>query len=370
MRKKIISGLVGAMMVLSLAGCGTKPDTDNNETVNYSDYIALCDYKNLEIEVAPLAEVTQQEIQREIDSCLNAYAETNQLTEGVVKVGDSINLDFSGLLDGIPFSNGTATDYTYTVGGAADGSKFIDDLDNQLVGLEIGKEYELPCTFPANYGNEELNGKDVIFVVTVNYVNEKILPEYNDDFVKMMTQNSDEVLNTTKELEASIREYLENDKKSTYENSVYAQMMKTIIDQSEIKGIPETELNETIDAIKANVQSEFDQIGNYLGFSDLEAYLKGYYGYTSMEAFEKEIADYSSEYMYEKMILSLVAQNEGFTATQEEIDAYIEENAAYYGYESAEQFRTMVGETIDSEVSNILINNKAAEAIIGYAKIK
>ncbi|MCM1466774.1 MAG: FKBP-type peptidyl-prolyl cis-trans isomerase [Alistipes sp.] len=370
MRRKIISGLVGVMMALSLAGCGGKTDTDKNAVVDYSDYITLCDYKNVEIEVTPLAEVTQEEIQREINSCLNAYAETNQITQGTVKNGDSINLDFSGLLDGVAFVGGTATDYSYTVGGAADGSKFIDDLDSQLVGLEIGKEYELPCKFPENYGNEELNGKDVIFVVTVNYVKETILPEYNDDFVKMMTENTDEVLNTTKELEDSIVEYLENDKKNTYENNVYGQMMITIIDQSEIKGVPENEFNETVETIKANVQAEFDQMGSYLGFSDLEGYLTGYYGYASMEAFEKEISDYSTEYMYEKMILSLVAQNEGITATQEEIDAYIEENAAYYGYESAEQFRTLVGETIDSEVEQIIVNNKAAEAIIGYAKIK
>lgn len=368
MRRKLISGLVGAMMILSLAGC-SKTENDKaqggNEAVNYADYITLCDYKNVEIEVSPLAEVTQEEIQREINSCLSAYAETNQITEGVVKDGDSINLDFSGLLDGIPFSNGTATDYSYTVGG-----RFIEDLDRQLVGLEIGKEYELPCTFPADFGTDELNGKDVIFVVTVNYVNERILPEYNDEFVKMMTEGTNEPLNTTAELEASIVEYLESDKLNTYNNNVYSQMMKTILDTSEIKGVPEAEYNEAVESIKANAQAEFEQLGPYMGYSSLEEYLTGYYGYTSMDAFEEEVAQYATEYMYEKMILSIVAENEGLTATQEEIDQYIEDNAAYYGYESAEQFRSMVGETIDSEVSDIIVNNKAAEAIIGYAKLK
>lgn len=371
MKKRLVSGLVGAMMVLSLAGCGkadNKPDGD--AAVNYSDYMTLCDYKNLEIEVSPLAEVTQEEIQKEIDDCLNAYAENKQVTEGTVRNGDEINLDFSGLLDGVAFANGTATDYSYTVGGRADGSKFIDDLDNQLVGLEIGKEYELPCTFPENYGNEELNGKQVVFVVTVNYINEKILPEYNDEFVKMMTKDSEQVLNTTKELEASIVEYLENAKKSTYENSVYVGMMNAIVEQSEIKGIPEAEFAQTIEMIKGNAQAEFEQMGAMLGYSDFESYLTGYYRYPSMEDFETEVTDYATEYMYEKMILSLVAQKEGITVTQEEIDAYIEDNAAYYGYESAEQFRTEIGETIDSDVSAILMNTKASEALIGYAKIK
>lgn len=372
MKKRIVSGLLGAMMALSLAGCGKTDNKQNGNVsaVNYSDYITLCDYKNLEIEVSPLEEVTQEEIQKEIDDCLNAYVENKQVTEGTVKKGDEINLDFSGLLDGVAFANGTATDYSYTVGGRADGSKFIDDLDNQLVGLEIGKEYELPCTFPANYGKEELNGKEVVFVVTVNYINEKILPEYNDEFVKMMTKDSDKVLNTTKELEDSIVEYLEETKKSTYENSIYVAMMNAIVEQSEIKGIPEEEFKETIDMIKGNAQAEFEQMGAMLGFSDFESYLTGYYRYSSMEAFETEVTNYATEYMYEKMILSLVAQNEGLTVAQEEIDAYIEDNAAYYGYESAEQFRTEIGETIDADVSEILMNTKASEAIIGYAKIK
>lgn len=366
MKRKLISGLLGVMTALSLAGCG---NTENGNTaagdVNYRDYITLCDYKNLEVEVSPLEEVTQEEIQDEIDACLSAYAETNQITEGTVKDGDTINLDFSGLLDGIAFSGGTATDYSYTVGGM-----FIEDLDRQLIGLEVGKEYELPCTFPESYDNEELKGKDVIFVVTVNYISEQILPEYNDEFVQMMTADSDEVLNTTAELEASIVEYLTDEKKNTYENNVYAAMMKAIIDQSEIKGVPEEEYNETVDMIRSNAESEFNMLGSYMGYSDFESYLTGYYGYASMDAFETEIADYATEYMYEKMILTLVAEDEGITAAQEEIDAYIEDNASYYGYESAEAFRTAVGETIDSEVSSILVNNKAADKIVEYAKVK
>lgn len=364
MREKIISGLLAVMMVLSLVGCGTaEQKKTETEDVNYRDYITLCDYKNLEIDVVPLEEVTQEEIQKQIDKCLSAYAEINQITEGVVSEGDSINLDFSGLLDGIAFSGGTATDYSYTLGGG-----FIEDLDRQLVGLEIGKEYELPCTFPESYGNEELKGKDVIFIVTVNYVNEQILPEYNDEFVQMITADTNEALNTTAELEESIAEYLESEKKSAYESNLYAEMMKAIIDQSEIKGVPESEYNETIDIIRSNAESEFDMLGSYLGYSDFESYLTGYYGYASMEAFETEIAEYATEYMYEKMILSLIAEDEGITVTQEEIDAYIEENAASYGYESAEAFREGVGETIDSEVSYILLNSKASEKLIGYVK--
>lgn len=364
MRRKLVSGFLGIMMSLSLIGCGTAEDKKTvTEDVNYRDYITLCDYKDLGIDVPVLEDVTQEEIQKQIDACLDSYAETNQVTEGVVKDGDSINLDFSGLLDGVAFSGGTATDYSYTVGG-----NFIEDLDRQLVGLEIGKEYELPCTFPADFGNEELNGKDVIFVVTVNYVNEKILPEYNDEFVKMMTADTDEVLNTTAELEASIVEYLETEKKNTYENKIYAAMMNAIVEQSEIKGIPEDEYKETIDMIRTNAENEFNMLGAYMGFSDFESYLTGYYGYASMDAFETDIAEYATEYMYEKMILSLIAEEEGITVTQEEIDAYIEENAASYGYESAEEFRTGVGETIDSEVSDILLNSKAAEKLIGYVK--
>lgn len=377
MKKRLVCGLMAVMMVMSLTACSKSGNTNNtdgaNDTVtatDYKEYMTLGDYKNIAVNADPSSlEVTQEEIQSEIDACLAAYAETKQVTTGTVKDGDTINMDFSGLLNGVAFSNGTATDYSYTVGG-----NFIEDLDRGLVGLEIGKEYEIPCTFPQNYGTEELNGKDVIFVVTVNYVEEYILPEYNDEFVKMMTtetaQTEEDILNTTAELEESIKEYLAEYKQEQYNTNVYGQMMISILDSAEIKGVPEAELNDTIAMIKENAEYEFSLYGPYYGIDNFETYLTSVCGYASMEAFETEVNEYATEYMYERMAICLIAENEGITVTQEEKDAFANDLLTQTEYKTVEELKEAYGETYDADVEYQLLYDKTMAAIIEMAKVK
>ena len=147
-----------------------EPVTQTTEVTDYSEYVTLGEYKNLDIEV-DAAVVTDEQIQNRKDQIVNYYntniLEGEHITEGTTADGDVINLDYSGLLDGTAFSGGTATSQKYTVGSG----QFIEDLDKQLAGLEVGKEYELKCTFPDDYSNNtDLAGKEVTFVVTVNWI--------------------------------------------------------------------------------------------------------------------------------------------------------------------------------------------------------
>lgn len=373
MKKVLVSGLLGAMMIMSLAACSKNNKTNEDKTAvltaaDYREYITLGDYKNIEVEADKTSlEVTDEDIQGEIDDCLLAYAETRKVTEGVVKDGDTINLDFSGLLDGVAFSGGTATDYSYTIGG-----NFIEDLDRGLIGLEIGKEYDIPCTFPDSYDKEDLKGKAVIFVVTVNYVEEKILPEYNDEFVKMMTSGSDDsqVMNTTAELEASIKEYLAESKLSAYKSKVYAQMMQNIIDNAEIKGVPESELNATVDMIRENAEYEFTLYGSYYGAESFEAYITGVAGYESMEAFESDIKDYATEYVYEKMAITIIADNEGITVSEDAINEYAENLVSQSMYETVDEFKEAYGETLFEDIRYELLYTAVYDALVDMAKVK
>lgn len=373
MKKKILCGLMGTMMVLSLVACG-KTDADKNDettavaltAADYKEYMTLCDYKNIEVEADKESlTVTQEEIQNEIDSYLSAYSEVNQIKEGTVNDGDTINLDFSGLLDGVAFANGTATDYTYTVGGT-----FIEDLDRQLVGLTVGQEYELPCRFPDSYDNDELKGKDVIFVVTVNYIEEEVIPEYNDEFVKKITGETEQPLNTTKEFEDSIIEYLQAEKQDNYDYDIYAQMMTYILDNSEIKSLPESEVNTTFERVKDNAEYEFNMYGQMYGFDTFESYITNLYSYESMEAFEEDAKSMAEEYVKEKMAINLIADAEGVDVTAEEILAYEEDLIASSSYESVDQLKEAYGDELESDVRFEILYNKIFDKLIGMAKIK
>ena len=91
------------------------------------------------------------------------YSTDTSLT---VKDGDTVNIDYVGSIDGVEFAGGN------TNGGGADltigSGTYIDDFEEQLIGSHPGDTVEVNVTFPENYGNEELNGKDALFVVEVN----------------------------------------------------------------------------------------------------------------------------------------------------------------------------------------------------------
>ena len=128
-----------------------------------------------------------------------------------------------------------------------------------------------------SYDNDELKGKDVIFVVTVNYIEEEVIPEYNDEFVKKITGETEQPLNTTKEFEDSIIEYLQAEKQDNYDYDIYAQMMTYILDNSEIKSLPESEVNTTFERVKDNAEYEFNMYGQMYGFDTFESYITNLY---------------------------------------------------------------------------------------------
>lgn len=92
-----------------------------------------------------------------------SYSTDSSLT---VEDGDTVNIDYVGSIDGVEFdggnTQGNGTDLTIGSG------RYIDDFEEQLSGAHPGDEVEVTVTFPDDYGNDELNGKEAVFDVTVN----------------------------------------------------------------------------------------------------------------------------------------------------------------------------------------------------------
>lgn len=91
-------------------------------------------------------------------------------TSLTVEDGDTVNIDYVGTVDGVEFSGGNTqgmgTDLTIGSGS------YIDDFEEQLIGHKVGETVTVEVTFPENYGNEDLNGKDAVFEVVINGIYE------------------------------------------------------------------------------------------------------------------------------------------------------------------------------------------------------
>ena len=127
--------------------------------------VALGEYKGLKVDKVS-AEVTDEEVDAEIEKERERNARTVDVTDRAVQDKDQITLDFEGFVDGTAFEGGKGEDYPLTIGSGA----FIPGFEDQLIGAEIGKETEVKVTFPEEYQAKELAGKEAVMLFSSDLV--------------------------------------------------------------------------------------------------------------------------------------------------------------------------------------------------------
>ena len=374
MKKKLLSIFLVMTMVLSITACG-KTKTENPTTAavltyqeqlaadqtNYAQYVTLGQYTGIEVTVdRSTLDVTDQAVQEYIDGVLTENATTSTVTTGTTKSGDVAILDYSGLLDGTAFSGGTATDSSYTIGSG----KFITELDQGLIGLEVGKQYDIPCTFPADYSSTDLAGKSVIFRVTVTSINVSTPPEYTDAFVQSVASSYKSTATTMAEFTAFSKQSLIDQAKTTFDNTKYSAIWTQISTNCAVSGYPEAEVQTLMDTIQNNVKSEFASNGSSYGITDYATYLSSVYGYATEQAFIDYAKGYAENYLKEKMTLTMIAQKENITVTDDQIAAMGAELATYYGYDSFQQIIDTYGSSINLEVGYSVLSDSVINFLL------
>jgi len=169
--------------------------TDNSEII-YSEGIdengfwiglkALDYIENYEFQALPIPNeihnISDERLQSEIMTMLASFSTTRHVTDREIVNHDTVNIDFVGSIDGIEFEGGSTEGVGMDV--IIGETEFIDDFLNQLIGHMPGEIIDVEVTFPDNYFNEEVRGKDALFITTVNYIVEQELEaELNDEFV-------------------------------------------------------------------------------------------------------------------------------------------------------------------------------------------
>ena len=289
-----------------------------------SDYLEIKDddYKKIEIQVAPATKATDEEVDEEINSAITYSEDYDEIvekkTEGKVKSGDVVNIDYVGTKDGVEFDGGSAQGYDLEIGSGS----FIDGFEDGLIGKEIGSETDLNLTFPEDYGNEDLNGQDVVFHVTINYVAET--PELTDELVKKLSGDEyDNVEDYVESVRSSIQEGYDED----YRNNVYAQIMTRLLELYPIEDYPEESMEYYINDI---MERYIKPYASMYGMSVEDFISAAYNGVTEEEFREQQLIPSAESSLAQEIILSAIAEKEGITMTDEELDKLLEDYAAEY----------------------------------------
>lgn len=181
--KRLTAVLLAAILMMTfLAGCGKDRLLYSN--VKLENYVEVKDYKGIEIDTA------SSDFAKYYDEVFTADIEENdlytELKEGVVANGDIVKLDYEGKLDGVAFEGGTAKDAELKIGSKT----FIDDFEEELIGVAVGETKDVTAKFPENYGKEELNGKEAIFTCTIKAIKKAMTEE--EAYSKMKFDSADD----------------------------------------------------------------------------------------------------------------------------------------------------------------------------------
>lgn len=354
-----------ALGMSMLTGCGKKVDGVDQESMidKYAAYCDLPEYKGLEYEETK-STVTDADVKTKIDSLLQQYATKTQVKEGTVKEGDNVNIDFVGSIDGEEFDGGNSNGagYDLTLGSGS----MIPGFEDGIMGHKVGETFNIKATFPENYGKENLNGKEADFKVTINYMTDTQLPEYNDAFVASYTDAT-----TVLEYEDSVRkdlvEQYEKSDKSANESAV----MQVLVEKTTYNEYPQKEMQDLIDQSIAQQEKAASQYGYSLG-----DYVTARYGFRSEDDFREYVQGLAEDYMKEKIAVCAVAKDAGITVTKEEVDDYKKTVMDYYGYDSSTLEENYSSEDLvyyalaQKVVDYLLENGKGVEATATDATVE
>ncbi len=163
-------------------------------TVDMS-YEALPEITQPELKDIKLEKLVVKPDDADVEDALKNLAETAQNFEdrkdgAKAEDGDQITIDFSGSVDGELFEGGTAEDYPLVLGS----NSFIPGFEDQLVGTKVGDELDVKVQFPAEYGAENLAGKDAVFACKVKAIKAPAAAEINDELAtKYGAENLDDL---------------------------------------------------------------------------------------------------------------------------------------------------------------------------------
>lgn len=306
-------------------------------------------YKGIELEKIDTS-VMAADVKTELERMAEKNARLVSIDNRAVKNKDITVIDFEGFVNGEAFEGGKAEKHELEIGSKT----FIPGFEDQVIGMKIGEEKDINVKFPEEYFSKELAGKDAIFKVKLHEIKVKELPTIDDDFAKDVSE-----FETLKDLKASIKEKLVDEKKNQAKYQLEDAAIKAVCEDTKIdipSGMIETEID--------NILRDIDGRLAYQGLN-LSQYLKMMN--KSEDEMRKEYEGQAAESVKTRLVLEAIVKEEKIEATDSEINEKIKEMAKNYGKEENELLNN---ENLKEYIKNNITTEKAIQFIVDNANIK
>ena len=309
----------------------------------------LGQYKGIKVDKVD-AEVTEEEITAEIDREREKNSRTVDVTDRAIREGDIATIDFEGFVDGEAFEGGKGSDYPLTIGSHT----FIPGFEEELIGAEVGQEKEVNVTFPEDYQAAELAGKPAVFKCVVKRLQEKQLPELDDDFVGEVSEESD----TVEEYRTEIRNKLADRKTAEAKNAKEESVIDAIIANAQME-IPEpmieTQQRQMVQEYAQRMQSQGISMEQYMQFTGM-----------TREMLLEQVKPQVLKRIQSRLVLEAVAEAENIEVTEEEVNEELKKMGEAYQME-IDKVEEFLGENGRTQVKEDIRVRKAAELVVENA---
>ena len=311
--------------------------------------VTLGEYKGVEVEKSDV-EVTDEDINKEVDKERENNSRTIDVDDRAVESGDIIKLDFDGSVDGVPFAGGKAENYTLTIGSGS----FIPGFEDQLIGTKIGEDKDVTVTFPEDYHEKSLAGKEAVFKCKVNAITVKELPDADDEFASEVSE-----FETLAEYKEDIKKKLTEKKEKEARAKKESQAVEKAVENATME-IPDA-------MIDTQVQSMMEDFARRMQSQGLS--LEQYFQFTGMDAkkMHDQMKPEALKRIQNSLVLEAVAKAENIEISDEKVDEEIAKMAEAYKME-VEKLKDLIGESEKDQMKKDLAVQAAADLIADAAK--
>src|SRR5690554_2128872 len=291
----------------------------------------------------PDVEVTDKDVDNMLETLRKQHASWKEVKRKSKK-GERITIDFTGSIDGEEFEGGKAADFELELGEG----RMIPGFEDGIIGMKAGEEKTIAVTFPEDYHAENLKGKEAQFAIVAKKVEERVLPELDDEFVTLFGVSEGGV----EALRAEVRKNMQRELKNAINSKVKEQVLKGLVENNEVD-LPKAMIDQEIDALRRQAMQRFG--GNQAQMPQLPA-----------DLFEEQ----AKERVKVGLLLGEVIRGNELKVDEKKVDQIIEDNASAYEDPAEVVAYYKANEEMMQQIRNVALEEQAIEFILENAKVK
>ncbi len=305
--------------------------------------VELSGYKGQTIEV-PEYKLDESAVEKELESIRGKFATMEQVIDRPTEPEDIVFIDFYGKMEGEPIKGGAGKNHQLDLAN----SHFIAGFAEQLAGKNIGDEFKIRVTFPQDYSDKAIAGKEAEFDIKINEIKKKVFPEINDEFAQKIGP-----FQTVEDLKKDLAQYIEQARDHENRSRAEKAIVDKVVNESKLD-IPDTMINREAKYLMEEVENRFKNQG-----VSWEQVIEQ----QGQESIWNNLREEATKRVKTSLVLGSIAKQENITLSEEDFAAMVRDLTQSYNTSESKIYEQM---TQNPSLAQGLSQQIMSQKIINY----